>query len=250
MSTGFALFQKAELAYSKGDSASVFTSYQASIKKILKDENPTAPLPYPASALPPDCPRERNFAGFFRDPRMGFTRDSSPAAYKLLASFRPGTSHPRLEKTDEGKVLLKGMQITAAFTLGLLAWDECDHATVAKRYYEGIALAGTNMLPPGTVGMALYVHNDLQETKENLEILIESDRINAELLKSQGRAQPKRREVALSLSQVRVDKTGATSVERMVEFATNACNKCGKRDMKLLVCSSCKKAYCKFASPI
>ncbi|KAG6907637.1 hypothetical protein DXG01_008131 [Tephrocybe rancida] len=233
MSTGFALFQKAELAYSKGDSASAFTSYQAGIKKILKDENPTALLPYPASALPPDCPREvlgmlwRNFVGFFRDPQMGFTRDSAPAAYKLLASFRP-------ERT-RGKALLKGMQITAALTLGLLAWDERDRATAAKRYHEGIALVGTNTLPPGTVGMALYVHNDLQEVKENLGILIENDRINAELLKSQGSAQPKRREeVDLPLPQVRVDKTGAVSVEGTVEFATNACNKCGRRDVKLL----------------
>jgi len=62
---------------------------------------------------------------FFHDPAMNFTEESHPEAYKLLSSFRPGAqkSHPWLKCTPCRKILLKGMQITAGLTLGLLTWD-------------------------------------------------------------------------------------------------------------------------------
>ncbi|KAH0581455.1 hypothetical protein H2248_012535 [Termitomyces sp. 'cryptogamus'] len=259
MSTGFALFQSAEMKYYQGNTASAFDYYQKSIKKILKDEIPTAKAPLPAGTkVPDDMPQEllgmvwRNFVGFFRDPNMNFTEENSPQAYKLLNSFRPGATkgYPRLERTERGRVLLTGMQVTAALTLGLLAWDKRDRATAAKRYREGIELANKHQafvrLPPGTKGWELYVYHDLQEVKDNLGIIVANDEINAELVKGASGEEPKRKEVVdLPLPQVRVDKTGVATVEDTVKFATNACAKCGKRDSKLLVCSVCKKVhYC------
>ncbi|KAG6868139.1 hypothetical protein C0993_007262 [Termitomyces sp. T159_Od127] len=248
MSTGTALFQSAELQYYQGNVASAFEYYQKSIKKILKDENPTAKTRLPAGTrVPDDMPQEllgmvwRNFVGFFRDPQMNFTEENSPEAYKLLNSFRPNATkrHPRLERTERGKVLLKGMQITAALTLGLLAWDKRDRATAAKRYREGIEIANTHQaflnLPPGTTGWELYVSHDLQEVKDNLGIIVENDEINAGIVKETSGEEPRRKEmVDLPLSQIRVDKTGAATVEDTVKFATNACANCGKRDTKLL----------------
>jgi len=119
------------------------------VKKILKDENPTAKLPV---IVPDDFPQEtlgavwRNFVGFFHDPAMSFTRTSDTEVYKLLNSFRPSASkpYPRLEKTDRGRVLLKGMQITAGLTLGLMAWDDRDRATAAKRYKEALDLTAVH----------------------------------------------------------------------------------------------------------
>lgn len=259
MATGLALFQSAEMQYYQGKTASAFEYYQKSIKKILKDENPTAKMVIPAGTpVPDDMPQEllgivwRNFVGFFRDPKMDFTEENSPGAYKLLNSFKPNATrgHPRLERTERGKVLLKGMQITAALTLGLLAWDKRDRATAAKRYHEGLEVANTHQaflnLSPGTKGWELYVHHDLQEVKDNLGIIVTNDEINAELVKEASGEEPRRKEVVdLPLSQIRVDKTGTATAEDKVKFATNACAKCGKRDAKLLVCSACKKAHCK-----
>ncbi|KAG6861323.1 hypothetical protein C0995_001642 [Termitomyces sp. Mi166 len=248
MSTGFALFQSAETRYYQGKIPSAFEFYQKSIKKILKDENLVAktPLP-PGTQVPDDMPQEllgmvwRNFVGFFRDPKMDFTEENSPEAYKLLNSFRPSATrgHPRLERTERGRVLLKGMQITAALTLGLLAWDKRDRATAAKRYREGIELANTHQtfvkLPPGTKGWELWVHHDLQDVKDNLGIIVANDEINAGIVKETSGEEPKKREVVdLPLPQIRVDKAGAATVEDTVKFATNACATCGKRNMKLL----------------
>ncbi|KAG6817119.1 hypothetical protein H0H87_012640 [Tephrocybe sp. NHM501043] len=252
MSTGLALFQQAEVAYSRGNILAAFEGYQKCIKKILKDENPTALVPgIPASALPPNMPREllgmvwQNFMGFFRDPKMNFTETSAPDAWKLMNSFRPGAEstskgHKRLQRTERGKVMLKGMQVTAALTIGVMAWDKRDRATAAKRYKEGIEVATTHApfvnLPPGTLGWEAYVHHDLKEAKDNLGILIDNDTINAELVKaSTGEAQEpgRREEVELPKPQLRVDKTGELTTEDTVKFATYACAKCGKRDTKL-----------------
>ncbi|KAF9460325.1 hypothetical protein BDZ94DRAFT_1266299 [Collybia nuda] len=252
MSSGVALFQRAESLYANNDINGAFDYYQKSIKKILKDEIVTAKLP---ALVPPDFPQEtlgavwRNFLGFFRDPTMNFTEQSAPEAYKLLNSFRPASSrsHPRLEKTTRGKVLLKGMQVTAGLTLGIMAWDKKDRATAAKRYKEAIDLAAThppfNVLPSNPENFERWVYGDLQETKINLGILVENDTVNAQLL---GANAPGRRGVAdLPLPTARVDKTGEVTEENSAMFATDACANCGKRDVKLLRCSSCKQVpYC------
>ncbi|PPQ95396.1 hypothetical protein CVT26_008242 [Gymnopilus dilepis] len=255
MSSGLLLFQAAEQSYAKGDINGAFDHYQKSIKKILKDENVIAKLP---AIVPPDFPQEllggvwRNFVGFFRDPEMNFTEESHPEAYKLLNSFRPSAQkpHPRLERSTRGKILLKGMQITAGFTLGLLAWDKRDRATAAKRYREALDLAETHPpfmnLPPGTIGWESYVHKDILETKENLGRILQNDMLHADLLaQSDGSGKtPGRRDVVdLPLPQMSIDKTGAATLESSVAFATNACSSCGKRDLKLLRCGLCKTTF-------
>jgi len=255
MSSGVALFQRAESLYAQGNSQGAFDLYQASVKKILKDENVIAKIP---AIVPDDFPQEtlgavwRNFVGFFRDSAMSFTQSSDPEAYKLLNSFRPSASksHSRLEKTPRGKVLLKGMQITACLTLGIMAWDNRDRVTAAKRYREALDLAATHPpftnLPQGTVGLEKWVHLDLQEAKVNLDHLVQNDTINAQMLGGgvSGRG-PQRKDVTdLPLPQKRYDKSGEITVEHSITFATDACAKCGKRDVKLSRCSRCKKVPC------
>ncbi|KDR70653.1 hypothetical protein GALMADRAFT_254688 [Galerina marginata CBS 339.88] len=257
MSSGMALFQKAESFYHQGRINDAFEYYQKSIKKILKDEDVTAKIP---AIVPPDFPQEllgavwRNFVGFLRDPAMNFTEESHPEAYKLLASFRPGAQkpHARLERTPRGKILLKGMQITAGLTLGLLAWDKHDRATAAKRYREALDLAETHIpfttLSPNAVGLERYVFGDIQETKTNLGVLVQNDTLNAHNVANRdgGDSVPGRRDVVdLPVPQMRIDKTGAATVEPSLTFATNACANCGKRDPKLLRCGLCKTTlYC------
>jgi hypothetical protein len=260
MSSGLALFHSAEVHYAQGDTQKTFDLYQQAIKKILKDENVTGKLPYPN--IPSDTiPREtlgyvwHNFVGFFRDPAMSFTEQSDPEAFKLLYSFRPSTTNPRpkFERTARGKILLKGMQITAGLTLGLMAWDKRDRATAAKRYKEALDLAATHPpflnIPPDTVGLERWVYGEVEEAKSNLGILVHNDTLNAQMVGdgADGRA-PGRRGVAnLPLPQARLDKSGAVTAETSYTFATDACAKCRKRDVKLLRCSACKKVSCKRA---
>jgi len=209
--------------------------------------------------VPPDFPQEllgavwRNFVGFFRDPAMHFTEGSHPEAYKLLNSFKPSAQkpHPRLERTPRGKVLLKGMQITAALTLGVLAWDQRDRATAAKRYREALDLADSHpafkSLPQGKIGLELYVHNDLQQAKTNLGVLVQNDFINAEMAASSTEGGPQtlgRRDVVdLPVPQMRIDKTGEVTLEPSIALATDTCARCGKRDPKLQRCSLCRDTF-------
>ncbi|KAF8869261.1 hypothetical protein CPB84DRAFT_1839606 [Gymnopilus junonius] len=206
MSSGLLLFQQAETLYHRGDENGAFEYYQKSIKKILKDENVTAKLP---AIVPPDFPQE------------------------LLGCVWRNF-------------------ITAGLTLGVLAWDNHDRATAAKRYREAIDVANTyspfTILPTGTIGWELYVHNDLLQAKSNLGTIVQNDTINAELVAQMGGKDqvPGRRDVVdLPVPQMRVDKTGATTLESSMAFATNACSSCGKRDPKLQHCSLCRTAlYC------
>lgn len=257
MLSGIALFQRAEGCYAKGEIQEAFDLYQESIKTILKKENVTAKIPA-IVRLPDDFPQEtlgavwRNFVGFFRDPAMHFTQASDPEAYKLLNSFRPSgsKSHPRLERTTRGRIILKGMQITAGLTLGILAWDNRDRATAAKRYKEALDLAATHppftVLSSGTVGLEKWVYLEIQQTKQNLDHLVQNDTINAQIVGSgvSGSGPQRKNVVDLPLPQIRHDKSGGTTVEESVMFATDACAKCGKRDVKLMRCSLCKKVPC------
>jgi hypothetical protein len=255
MSSGVAIFQRAEDLYAHGDIQGAFDLYQTAVKKIIKNENVIAKLP---AIVPDDFPQEtlgaiwRNFVGFFRDPAMSFTQTSDPEAYKLLNSFRPSAekSHAKFEKTSRRRVLLKGMQITAGLTLGLLAWDNRDRPTAAKRYKEALDLAASHpsftVLAPGTVGLEKWVYLDIQQVKANLGCLVENDTIHAQMLGrgEEGNAPNRKDVVELPLPQMRYDKSGEVTAEGSVTFVTDACTKCGKRDVKLMRCSLCKKAPC------
>jgi hypothetical protein len=258
--SGLTLFQSAEQFYQDGKPNDAFEGYQKSIKKILKDENVTAILP----AIVPDdfFPREtlaavwRNFLGFFRDPTMSFTQASHPEAYNLLNSFRPGASstqqgHVRLERSPRGRVLLAGMQVTAGLTLGLMAWDQRDRVTAAKRYKEALDLARTHPSfmapPPGTVGFEKWVSVDIQHSQDNLALLLLNDEVNATVAEQVYGTAPSRKDVVeLPVPQTRIDKTGQVTVGTTTVIATDACGKCQKRDVKLMRCSACKKTPCEW----
>ena len=129
MSSGLALFQKAEMFFHQGRTNDTFEYYQKSIKRPrCSCQNCSHRAAFPLELLGSVwC----NFVGFFSNPAMNFTEASHPEAYKLLNSFRPGTqkSHPRrVERTPRRKILLKAMQITDGMTLGLLAWDKRNRA--------------------------------------------------------------------------------------------------------------------------
>jgi hypothetical protein len=248
MSSGLALFQRAEIFYAEGKVQEAFNFYQKSVKKILKDENITAILP---AIVPDHFPQEtlgavwRNFVCFFRDPAMSFTEKSDPEAYKLLTSFKPTTSksHSRMERTPRGKILLKGMQIAAGQTLGLMAWDKRDRATAAKRYREALDLAATYtpfIIPsPGTVGLEKWICLDVEEMRDNLALLVVNDTLHAQVMG--GTAD---RKDIINTPHVRIHKTGEATLEKSVMISTVGCAACGKRDVKLMRCSLCKKTPC------
>ena len=260
-SATYSLFVAAERLYAQGNVDECFVTYQKCIKKALKEGLPTAPIPN-ASQLANDFPREmlgvvwRNFVGLIRDPARNYTEQSHPEAYKLLETFRPGTSskiHARLERTARGKILLKGLQVSAGFTLGLMAWDARDRPKAAKRYKEALDLAATHppfvTLSPDSGGLERYVYGEVQQAKENLDQLVENDAFNglaSAAVRPDGRL-PERGEEAelpVQFKVLRQDKSGRVDTESSVVYATEACGGCGKRDVKLLRCASCRKVHC------
>src|ERR1700722_6739494 len=255
---GLILYNRGEMAYRAGRYRESMDFYTKSIKKILKDENVIGTIPSQPMFIPNDIPREvigivwRNFVTSFRNTTLGFTEQTAPEAYKLLNSFRPSarTSHTRFERTARGKIVLKGMQITAAFTLALMAWDSKDRATAAKRYKEALDLADTHPPfidpPPGTVGMEHWVHLDLQTIKENLDIIMRNDEEKASIMQRVGTLTDRNPMVAqrkdvVSLPDPRLESSGEETIGLSYMFASDACGKCGKRDVKLMRCSLCKK---------
>lgn len=289
MPTGFELFQQAEMEYQlRGNAHAAMDLYVSSIKQIVQRENPVARFPAymltQMAAQANEFPEQilgtvwRNFVGFFRDPQMGFTKDNKPEAWKLLEAFRPGKVEvdgmegitgrfERFGRTEEGKALLKGMQVTAGFTLGLLAWDRKDRATAAKRYKEALDLAATyapfNDKTCARTPLDRYVSSDVKDTKDNLAILVKNDEVNAELVKelagTLGVAEvlgmdrvggAPGRKTSYPVPNVRLEKDGTVVQEEGFTFATDACNSCGKRGVKLERCGRCRKAWCKsFSRP-
>ncbi|KAE9399700.1 hypothetical protein BT96DRAFT_919996, partial [Gymnopus androsaceus JB14] len=222
--SGVSLFQKAERAYASRRSDEAFELYEKAIKKILKDENVAAKLP----AIVPDiAPQEtlgylwQNFTGFLRDPQMNYTAESSPEAFKLLNKFRPA------------KILLKGLQIIAGMTLGLLAWDKKDRPTASKRYREALDLAKTH--PP--YGEAPKPgHQNLKHFE--LYVATNNDTINA------ARVGPEAgglRKESIPIHNTRFEPDGSRTVLNNFVLATDRCAHCGKRDVKLSKCSRCLK---------
>ncbi|THU85533.1 hypothetical protein K435DRAFT_822386 [Dendrothele bispora CBS 962.96] len=276
MSSGAALFQKAEQFYSSGRTDDAFEYYQKAIKKILKDEVVDAKLP--VVSVPVDSPLEtlgflwQNFTGFFRDASLTYNEKTAPEAWKLLCNFRIGNTHKCHSRfrTPRQKILLKGMQITANMSIGLLAWDTRDRATAAKRYAEAIKLARTH--PPfdclgdkfgkekpneevakTTKNWELFVAKHVKETKENLLTLIGNDIWNVGIAKALDEIAETgnvtgaglRKESMNIIPMTRVEGDGTVNIVQNVVLATDGCARCGKRDVKLQRCSGCLKiAYC------
>ncbi|KAF5319880.1 hypothetical protein D9758_017857 [Tetrapyrgos nigripes] len=279
MSSGFSLFQKAEQAYIIGrrpDEA--FEYYQKAIKKILKDEVVDAKAPT-AARHPSEMPEETigclwmNFTGFLRDPQMHYNEDTAPEAWKLLNNFRIGNTHKWHSrfKTIHAQMVLKGLQIVATMTIGLLAWDKQDRATAAKRYAEALKLAKTHppfdclgdsagKEPPNKeVARTIkhfeyYVADQVKQTKDNLAMLIGNDIWNIgfaqavdEILNTGNVTSPglRREGVDTLLPVTRIEGDGTVKTVNNMMLASDGCANCGKRDVKLQRCSRCLKvAYC------
>ncbi|KAK0472166.1 hypothetical protein IW261DRAFT_1665844 [Armillaria novae-zelandiae] len=246
MSSGWDFFVQAERFYSQNDIDKTLEYYQKAIKKIVKDENITAQMPIPGGSLP-----DNTFPTETLDPAVGKTKDNSPEAYKLLNSYRPNSNieHPHF-RTDKAKLYLKGMQITAGLTLGLLAWDGKDRPTAMKRYCEALDLAATHQ-PYCNIASACepwdrFVCIDVEVTRDNLALLFKNDHENAQLLKMFGmEGGDTRKEVLDHIGYVRYEADGRVTFERNVVIASDACAACEKRDMKLQKCGRCKKvSYC------
>src|SRR3979411_2710460 len=96
--SGIILFAAAQVLFGQqGRIEDSFVTYQKCITKILKDESPIAPLPL-GPGTPNNIPREiigsawSCFQACFRHPSVSFTPESHPEAFRLLNSFRPGSS--------------------------------------------------------------------------------------------------------------------------------------------------------------
>ncbi|KAK7438617.1 hypothetical protein VKT23_017950 [Stygiomarasmius scandens] len=276
MSSGFSLFYKAEEAYARGLTDETFEYYQKAIKKILRDEVLDAKLPA-SMPLPAEWPQEllghlwQNFTGFFRDPRMRYNEKAAPDAWKLLCNFRIGNTHKchARFRTPRQQVLLKGLQIVANMTIGILAWDKEDRATAAKRYADALKLAKTHPpfdclgdssgkekpneeLAKTTKHLELFVAVNVKEIKDNLAKLIGNDIWNVGMAKAleeiaetgKVTAAGLRKE-SVKMPMTRIEGDGTVTVTENIVLATDGCAKCGKRDVKLQRCSRCRKtAYC------
>lgn len=192
----------------------------------------------------------RNLCGFFRDPALGLNATTAPDAYKLMASFKPSNEQHNsyqafAKRGAHGLAILKAMQITATFTTGLMAWDKKDRATAARRYQDALALADTH--PPFNSkspkpGLETWVCADVQQTRDNLKILIDTDFKHAIILGEETIGRKETRE--LPKPSVRFEPDGSISLDDQVSFATDVCYACGSRGAKMSKCSKCKKATC------
>ncbi|KAF9060632.1 hypothetical protein BDP27DRAFT_1370372 [Rhodocollybia butyracea] len=268
----FAFITKAQTAYHSGKYLEASQNYQKAIKKILKDERVGVKLP-PSAIVGANDPREvlpycwALFTHLFRDANtMKFVNQASdPEGYKLLNSFRVGHTNPSHARfrTAEDKILLKGMQIVASGTIGLVVWDTHDRVTAAKRYREAIELAKTHEVfnsfgdsfdespKPGAQGLKhfeLWVAENLKETKNNLKYLARVDDRGEDLDSFFGDPESPAgnlRKQQLPYPYVRYEPDGTRTVVENHVVATDRCANCGKRDTKLARCGTCLKvAYC------
>ena len=81
---------------------------------------------------------------------------------------------------------------------------------------------------------------DIQQVKVNLDHLVENDTIHVQMVGGgiSGNTPSRKDVVELPLPQMRYDKSGKVTVEGSVKFATDACMKCGKWDVKLMHCKA------------
>ncbi|KAF9031842.1 hypothetical protein BDZ89DRAFT_1063730 [Hymenopellis radicata] len=263
MSSGLDLFRKAEVLYYQDKVDDTFDYYQRAIRKILKDEIVTAAIPAEIARDPKIAndklyPREllglvwRNFVGYFKDHNMKKSKDTSREAYKLLLMFSPKSTHDfHRFRTDKAKILLKGMQISAALTLGLLAWDSKDRVAAVKYYRAGLDMAkeypGYDKESEAAVGWESFIADEVSEMRDNMAILLRNDEWNVQLSAALfgGTGNHKRKEVVEGIGYQRTEADGTVNFERGVQIASDKCGNCGKRDAKMKKCSVCKGAtYC------
>ncbi|KAF9534061.1 hypothetical protein CPB83DRAFT_879926 [Crepidotus variabilis] len=219
--SSIALLNQAQVAFHAGDTRGALEWYYKGIKKILNDENVTALAPtvitldnYPHELLGLAW---SGFLGCFKDSSLGLNENTVPEAYKLLKTFRPESNSAqflkwsaRFQNSERGRILLKGLQISVGFTLGLMAWNNKDRATAARRYQEALDLAQTHApfmsFPNTPVGLERCVSRDVKDMQDNLEVLEHNDTIHASLGASLGQS-TNRRDVVEMPDTVRMKRT-------------------------------------------
>ncbi|KAJ7145343.1 hypothetical protein C8R43DRAFT_1012417 [Mycena crocata] len=249
-----ALFNAAELQYTNGRRPEAFEFYRRAILQILDHEDVLQNVP----GVPVDFPQEliaivwQNFLGCFRETGSQFTQESSPEAYDLVYSFRPSASsrtHPQFTG-QQGRRLLKAMQISAALTLGIIAWEKGDRSTTAKRYQEALDVAAThppfNAVNPNARHLDRRIALEVQQIRDNLAVLIRKDSHTAQMA---GGGQGALRKDVLNVPHTRIDDVEGSLLGHQDTFmvATDACGRVGciKRGVNFKRCSACKKtAYC------
>lgn len=183
----------------------------------------------------------------------GFPEEQAPDAYRLLDSFRISSKKEHKQfKSPRAKVLLKGMQIIASLTVGILAWDLKDRATAAKRYREALDLAAThapfNGPPSSCTNLERWIATDVQATRENLAMLARNDEMNANVIAADGSSAGNTRREEIAVRNTRVEGDGTVNVQDSVSVATDACKNCGKRGLGLRRCSRCTVVKCEIRS--
>ncbi|KAF7350464.1 hypothetical protein MVEN_01351900 [Mycena venus] len=250
MVRGFTLYNEGQQKYQLGRLPEAFELYRQAVLQILKNEDVLQKV-----NVPEQHPQEvlaivwQNLLACFKSNDGAFTQETHPEAYDLVYSFRPASSakaHPQF-KGPQGRRLLKAMQISAAFALGILAWGKGDRATAAKRYQEALDIAAThppfNAVTPGLKHLDRTIAHDVQEMRDNLAMLIQNDRVTAGIV---GSGQGVLRKEVLDAPLTRVGDNAITQDKTYV-VATDACGRvgCSKRGVGFKRCSACKKtAYC------
>lgn len=194
------------------------------------------------------CAHQRDTPLFFIElTRTHHSVDSSTKAFKLLREFRPSS---RCElygfDSDRAIVLLKAMQITAGFTLGLMAWDKRDRSSAATQYVDSLKIASTHApfmqspIDETTIHLERWIALEVHALRKNLSSLFDNDTINAGLV---GEVADGRRRV-ISVRNTRIEAFGHVEICDKIMTATDSCRSCKKRGRDMLCCSACKIAIC------
>lgn len=281
--TGVSLLQQGLVEFQlRGNPRSALNYYTLCINRIIQHEYPTARLSARATTIltQPSAQDEyipeqvlgvawASFLAILKDRSLGISTVEFPEAGRLLELFKPEkgpetnglrgqkkskgngkknkVEFRRFEMTDTGKLLLKGMQITAGITLGILAWDAQDRATAAKRYAEAFALAATHTpydSDPSLArtGLEKYVANEVKTARENYATLRENDVVKASVVGREGDAGRRER---LEVPNLRMEGDGRVVLREEFEVATDECAGCRKREVKMKQCNKCHKVLCR-----
>ncbi|KAJ7091937.1 hypothetical protein B0H15DRAFT_834640 [Mycena belliarum] len=247
---GKALMIEAEVHYEAGRLTEAVELYRRGVHQILDHEDVLQKIP----GIPDSFAQELlaniwvNLSNCFREVGSKFTQESSPEAYGLIYSFRPHRSHLQF-RGPEGQRLLNAMQITAGFTLGVLAWNKGDRSTAAKRYQQALDVSSShpafNTVTPGLTHLDRIIAMQVQVIRDNLAVLISKDSATAEFA---GARNGGARKDVLNVPHMRVAE-GGEILARQGTFvvATHACGRveCPKRGVSFKRCSICKKTvYC------
>ncbi|KAJ7151123.1 hypothetical protein C8R46DRAFT_1123347 [Mycena filopes] len=250
MPTGRNILIQAETKYEAGRIAEAFELYRQAVNQIVNHEDVLQKFP----SVPEDAPSEllaitwQNLTGCFKSDVYGFTQETHPDIYNLVYSFRPTAhGHPQF-KGQKARRLLKAMQISAALTLGLLAWSKGDRSTAAKRYQEALDVAAThppfNSVTPGLKHLDRATAAEVQQIRDNLAMLMRNDSMTASSI---GTGQGVLRKEVLNAPNTRLGDDGGVSHQDTFVVATDACGRvgCANRGVGFKRCSACKKtAYC------